>query len=256
MTRTRISRGFTLIELLVVIAIIAILASILFPVFARARENARRTSCASNLKQFGLAMMQYVQDNDETYPNAIGVVGAAPPGGAWNMGTAGGFNKWAWQQLLYPYHKNLQIFRCPSGLNDGTFNYPTYGNYGANNQIITAETLTPRKLAAISAPAGTYAIMDAGTWSVAPGRADPANASTSSNFGNFIPGIGTLGSACATAGNIYDVLKDDCLKGRHFEGVNMAFADGHVKWLKIGVVSAEARKTTPVLYGAWNYANQ
>ncbi len=256
MIRTRKAQGFTLIELLVVIAIIAILASILFPVFARARENARRTSCSSNLKQFGLAMMQYVQDYDETYPNAIGTVGAAPPGGAWNMGSAAGFNKWAWQQLLYPYHKNLQIFRCPSGLNHSNFNYPTYGNYGANNQIITAETLPARKLSAITAPAGTYAIMDAGTWSVAPGRADPTNSGTSSNFGNFIPGIGKLGSACAIAGNVYDVLQDDCLKGRHFEGVNMAFADGHVKWLKTDVVSTEARKTTPVANGAWNFANQ
>ena len=69
--RTRTGQAFTLIELLVVIAIIAILAAILFPVFARARENARRASCQSNMKQIGLGLMQYVQDYDETYPGAF-----------------------------------------------------------------------------------------------------------------------------------------------------------------------------------------
>src|ERR1700755_2603487 len=70
-SRKQWMRGFTLIELLVVIAIISILASILFPVFARARENARRASCQSNLKQIGLGFAQYIGDYDETYPNAI-----------------------------------------------------------------------------------------------------------------------------------------------------------------------------------------
>src|SRR5579871_3249948 len=68
LSRRRQPQGFTLIELLVVIAIIAILAAILFPVFAKARENARRTACISNVKQLGLAWMMYVQDNDETFP--------------------------------------------------------------------------------------------------------------------------------------------------------------------------------------------
>lgn len=90
-------RGFTLIELLVVIAIIAILAAILFPVFARAREKARQTSCLSNIKQIGLALMMYSEDYDERYPCT---------GGAW------------WSPLM-PYVKNAQVFRCPS-LNDGS----------------------------------------------------------------------------------------------------------------------------------------
>ena len=80
-------KAFTLIELLVVIAIIAILAAILFPVFARARENARRTSCMSNLKQMGLAAMQYVQDYDEFYPpNLIATDEPTPDGDSWNNG--------------------------------------------------------------------------------------------------------------------------------------------------------------------------
>lgn len=100
--------GFTLIELLVVIAIIALLAAILFPVFARARENARRTACQSNMKQIGMAIAQYNQDFDERMPS-----------GRMEEGYSGtllyiGPN---WQNMLYPYVKNYQMFRCPSNLN-------------------------------------------------------------------------------------------------------------------------------------------
>ena len=99
-TRRPVSQGFTLIELLVVIAIIAILAAILFPVFARARENARRSSCQSNMKQQGLGILQYAQDYDENFP----IVG--DPGGA--SCTV------PWQERIQPYLKSKQIFQCPS----------------------------------------------------------------------------------------------------------------------------------------------
>src|SRR5476649_1960479 len=95
--------GFTLIELLVVIAIIAILASILFPVFARARENARRASCQSNMKQLGLGMMQYVQDYDERFPLSGG------DGYGCNL-----TGQQSWPEAVQTYTKSTQIFKCPS----------------------------------------------------------------------------------------------------------------------------------------------
>ncbi len=108
------SFGFTLIELLVVIAIIAILAAILFPVFARARENARRSSCQSNLKQIGLGILQYNQDYDERMPpsfsgNFPGYAAAVPVGEA------------AWAVLVQPYVKSAQLFVCPSHTKSTTY---------------------------------------------------------------------------------------------------------------------------------------
>lgn len=106
--------GFTLIELLVVIAIIAILAAILFPVFAKAREKARQSSCQSNLKQIGLALMQYSQDYDERFPLAGNGTDDA------NIAvTVSGWRGWV-SNTIAPYVKNTQLFACPS---DSTNNY-------------------------------------------------------------------------------------------------------------------------------------
>jgi len=103
--------GFTLIELLVVIAIIAILAAILFPVFARARENARRSSCQSNEKQIALGFKQYIQDNNERYPAASG-----------------------WNTAILDYTKSEAILKCPSAAGAGTFDYSYNSNMGGKNE--------------------------------------------------------------------------------------------------------------------------
>jgi prepilin-type N-terminal cleavage/methylation domain-containing protein/prepilin-type processing-associated H-X9-DG protein len=105
------SRGFTLIELLVVIAIIAILAAILFPVFAQAREKARAISCVSNMKEVSLSVLMYVQDYDETYPQAS----------FWNtsQGFPSGYNLWSGVNVTQPYIKNKQVLLCPDD-NPGT----------------------------------------------------------------------------------------------------------------------------------------
>ena len=123
-TTHKTKRGFTLIELLVVIAIIAILAAILFPVFARARENARRASCQSNLKQLGLGFQQYTQDYDEKYPQArsnnFGSISSPPvfPSSAFNGVTQSASHSWSlsWAAVLQPYIKSTQIMTCPSQL--------------------------------------------------------------------------------------------------------------------------------------------
>jgi prepilin-type N-terminal cleavage/methylation domain-containing protein/prepilin-type processing-associated H-X9-DG protein len=123
----RRKRAFTLIELLVVIAIIAILAAILFPVFAKAREKARQTSCLSNLKQIGLAFAQYLQDYDSLYPNcAVGTAGTnAPPTNTCSTDWTG----WISNGIV-PYIKNYQIFSCPD-------TSPGWANPNNNNQQVS-----------------------------------------------------------------------------------------------------------------------
>jgi prepilin-type N-terminal cleavage/methylation domain-containing protein/prepilin-type processing-associated H-X9-DG protein len=132
-------KGFTLIELLVVIAIIAILAAILFPVFARARENARRASCQSNLKQIGLGVMQYTQDYDEGVPC---------PKLADDVSTDYGRR---WRAPLFPYVKSAQLFMCPSNTRNtvtaeaanAALNSPEFKlSYAVNYNFLQAGTIT------------------------------------------------------------------------------------------------------------------
>jgi prepilin-type N-terminal cleavage/methylation domain-containing protein len=154
-------RGFTLIELLVVIAIIAILAAILFPVFARAREAARKTQCISNVRQFGMAIMQYVQDYDESFPPRFPDPAA---GGSYPCKPCRTID---WRPYVRPYVKNEGMFRCPSDigvpaffaadptLGGPVFREPSAGGYGSSycmNVVLTRLHL----LAALPQPSDTY----------------------------------------------------------------------------------------------------
>jgi prepilin-type N-terminal cleavage/methylation domain-containing protein/prepilin-type processing-associated H-X9-DG protein len=250
-------KAFTLIELLVVIAIIVILASILFPVFARARENARRSSCMSNLKQIGLGVMQYVQDNDERYPLSQ-VARTGPWASIPSSVNFSDSSNIQWPHFIEPYVKSMQVYRCPSGRATAANDKGVYGHYGVSSAMFlpTSTVVANQKsvaMAAVVSAANTYMIMDLGVF-----RASPANLKAPSSGGDFIPGTGE-GSATNITGvvlasSITD-LEKDFNAGRHFGGVNVVFADGHVKWLKSHTVYLEAAKcpsNCDATKSAWN----
>lgn len=194
----RKQNGFTLIELLVVIAIIAILAAILFPVFARARENARKSTCQSNLKQLGLAMMQYTQDYDEMLPRLnIG------PGLTYTLPNGATYTGYMlWHTSIYPYLKNTGILSCPSDTVKYAGNYTGGGSYGMNTYN------AGRSLAVIEIPAESMFFAEAGGGDSYNLDGDTAGANEE-----------MVGSATFTS------------VPRHSEGLVSAFCDGHVKWM-------------------------
>jgi prepilin-type N-terminal cleavage/methylation domain-containing protein/prepilin-type processing-associated H-X9-DG protein len=221
--------GFTLIELLVVVAIISLLASILFPVFARARENARRASCMSNLKQIGLGMMMYQQDYDEhmmawTYALPLDAQG-------WS-GYPSHNTSFMWYHAIYPYVKNWQVFNCPSEDKAQYFtgSYNSLMGYGFNYKSPTGGHLCfsncgidigLASLAAIEEPAETLVIVDSAS------QALYANSGASGKWP-------TLAEMQTDSDCTYSRL--DCVRVRHFDTVNVLFMDGHVKslpWQKL-----------------------
>jgi len=263
-TRQTSFRGFTLIELLVVIAIIAILASILFPVFARARENARRASCMSNLKQIGLGIMMYVQDYDEKYPRSVFTSAQEPPNGCWyssggcTSGSPGNYT-WFWEQTIYPYTKSDQLYRCPSGSASSSI-YSS--NYGANSQVLQRNSSVA--LAAIDSPATTYMAMDAGTYYMQI-EASKNYVMEPSGWYWYLPGTHKYTTCDPTgcnstypfSGFTYSDFNGD---GRHFDGNNVIYTDGHVKWTKTAAMWNEAVKFknggyTQSTQSAWNPYN-
>jgi prepilin-type N-terminal cleavage/methylation domain-containing protein/prepilin-type processing-associated H-X9-DG protein len=234
MKSTRVNRnhGFTLIELLVVIAIIAILAAILFPVFSRARENARRTSCASNLRQLGMGMLQYSQDYDERYPSGT------------NISDAQAGRGWAGQ--LYPYVKSKGVYTCPStnAQPNATGGVPI--SYGYNMAYARLAFRTNgiiydlKPLSAFTAPAKTIMLVE-------------VDGSSNDGAGNvYDPSARETGTMVTTLSNSLDnsnaytvtgpipgsVVSKSCSPTRacnwgdprHFDGANYLLADGHVKF--------------------------
>jgi prepilin-type N-terminal cleavage/methylation domain-containing protein len=243
--------GFTLIELLVVIAIIAILAAILFPVFGRARENARRSTCLSNLKQIGLGVMQYNSDYDSFFPPYLSL-GPAPDGKQFLSDADGGQGLVFWQQSIYPYVKSHSLFFCPNSPSkiDSAVTSENvkdregrmlWGNYGASSHLF-GELSAGKKESAVLDIAGTYAIAEFGFYYFAQLTMNQANYA---GVSDYLPGAGRVGATCNTG---RPEFKADCESGRHFDGITMMFADGHAKWLKTTVVRSESLKAN----GAWN----
>jgi prepilin-type N-terminal cleavage/methylation domain-containing protein/prepilin-type processing-associated H-X9-DG protein len=220
--------GFTLIELLVVIAIIAILASILFPVFARARENARRASCQSNLKQIALGVAMYIQDYDEKMPRTRFSALLVTP-----------TNPYGWADMLQPYLKSTQIFQCPSetnsantsvGLNGSapSVTAPGYSDYFMNAVAFNQSD------ASFAAPSLTILL------------GDGVSGNSYNNYDGCLnspadqTGGAAVGAACSTAESYITNLISSAgitAAGRHLDGANYAFVDGHVKWLKGSIIS-------------------
>ncbi len=224
----KITKAFTLIELLVVIAIIAILAAILFPVFARARENARRSSCQSNLKQIGLGLVQYVQDYDELYPLTFHN----------NNGSTNGFqdaqNERGWAYNIQPYLKSVQVYQCPSD-SAPQVNYSLitdtnghqnqgYTDYAYNRSlgnVVGGAGSTPAtvNLSQLTFVSNTVAIVEI------PGDAGATSGATVCGG----PGGGCAGTAGLALGRTTGGIGS---LQRHLEGSNVAFADGHVKFYR------------------------
>ncbi len=220
------ARGFTLIELLVVIAIIAILAAILFPVFARAREQARKSACASNFKQIALAMLMYADDYDQLLP---------PYSHGWGyrgcFGYAGADGP-RWADLIFPYVKNLQVFNCPSSTQHlatypgGThFDITTYSyGYASASDGATEFGAGGRSLTEFEDPSGTIMLAE-------DGRQDPG-----------IPDPETIGRQIPNAGDALEMLASRVNGMRHTgaapedyqsHAFNVGYVDGHVKFVRL-----------------------
>lgn len=215
-------RGFTLIELLVVIAIIAILAAILFPVFARARENARRVSCVSNTKQIGIGLMQYTQDYDEQLViNDVAGVGAP-----------------YWSDNLQPYIKSYQVMVCPSDTTPWTYTLnnaavsPTNPalklSYTLNN-VYWNDSLRGRLF---EKPAASLASIEEPATTVFCGDSFEANAAPT--IGYQAAGALTLDEG-ATPPALRSGQAD--FVARHLDTVVVTFFDGHSKAMKIGTLA-------------------
>ncbi len=210
--------AFTLIELLVVIAIIAILAAILFPVFARARENARRSSCSSNLKQISLGIIQYTQDYDEKYPGFF-----------YNADSY-------WSSQVQPYLKSDQIYQCPSEpTTQGDKNSASYVDYFFNKALCSYDPAFNASLGLNQAALPNVSLTLMMGDFISTGRYDtlPKYFSNSENGDNC---AGILGSVPVPDGSgpcsDQAALPRKTAAIRHLEGANYAFADGHVKFYR------------------------
>ena len=257
--------AFTLVELLVVIAIIAILAAILFPVFARARENARRSSCQSNMKQIGLGILQYAQDYDETFPTGSSDVPAMIAAGqeSWDSLIA----PYLGQKVALQYNEGAgQILQCPSdgrrriyGTTARTYSLASgpYTYYGVGQSdggfVGPYEAFGPasdykyyrrgRRLAEFSDTAGTLMAVE-----------NPANTDNSGSYNNNNMLAKSQSSLCGSpadqAANVNNGAPGNPL---HFDGWNYLFVDGHVKFLRPSRTIGSGTLSAP--QGMWTIAD-
>jgi prepilin-type N-terminal cleavage/methylation domain-containing protein/prepilin-type processing-associated H-X9-DG protein len=217
--------GFTLIELLIVIAIISILAGIMFPTFARAREMARRSSCASNFKQISMGIIQYAQDYDDSLP-LFSLSGQGYKGVDGYNGADGA----RWADSIFPYIKSTQVFDCPSGdrnvkvYSGGRYFDPMTYSYG----IVTASVagnigVAGRNLSEIEDTARTLALVE-------DGRQD--SGSDGEGQCRLMPSVGE--SLATLAGRLngfrHTGVGENDIQNHAF---NAAYADGHVKWVRL-----------------------
>jgi prepilin-type N-terminal cleavage/methylation domain-containing protein/prepilin-type processing-associated H-X9-DG protein len=232
--RNHSKTGFTLIELLVVIAIISLIAAILFPVFTRARENARRSSCQSNMKQMGLALIQYLQDYDEVLPSPT-------------FGTTANNSEsyYRWQDAVFPYVRNVQIFRCPAeGGKTGNNAYSYRANKGGvtkNNGsyslncgyrnsknspvswLDTKDTNYVLKITSLTVPTETVWVLESTAntykldWKNNTDQLDNIRVMPYPHLTEASPSVDTTTGMAEGVG------------GRHLETTNVLWCDGHVK---------------------------
>jgi prepilin-type N-terminal cleavage/methylation domain-containing protein len=230
------ARGFTLIELLVVIAIIGIIAAILFPVFARARENARRATCQSNLKQIGLGLAQYSQDYDEKLPFVFGNGVFTDPK---FVSDATDTSSRIWADALMPYIKSTQIFRCPSS------SFTTTPRIDGSAPPAYLGSGTTRAQMSYGAGMGYGSVAPVnntnGPFFYYPGGVGEARGRSIADFSNSADTL--LISEYANKSNdnavyMWTYQADDNRPGAiHFDGCNTLFADYHVKWMKPEVLN-------------------
>jgi len=247
---SNVRKGFTLIELLVVIAIIAILAAILFPVFAKVREKARQTSCASNEKQISTAILGYLQDADEKFPsgtNSVGYPGIDPESGQ------------GWAGQVATYIKSGGLFKCPDDPTQAGGAQTSVDSYALNSNLInTTSNMNPggpmanpsgANSSSISSPASTVMLFEEeGNLADVTNLAGNTSGEYTSAVGDGLDvpdGTKTISSYAWTYATGYmgvNSLKPQAnvptsVVGIHMAGSNFSFTDGHVKWLRGNQVS-------------------